>query len=369
METKHTTPIVKQPTFSNFITYTNLPINNLFYTDYEQRTKLDTPYNFIQKTAILGIELEIENLYLDEISSQNNDLYWNIVEDGSLRNYGKEFCSIPLRAKQIPYAIECLIKYLRDFSPEYTFTSRCSTHIHLNIRDFTEERLFIFLLLYCLFEKHFFKIAGTKRESSIFCVPLYKTNKLNITIRQDRYWRSWNKYLALNLCPIEGGDGSKRLGTIEFRHLYGTLNPTILYNWINNILHLRKASLNWEKNTLLTLIQSLNTTSEYYNLYKQIFGNLCLNLTQDDFESCISYVKTALWGHIGLEKHPGNNVSWMFNQEPNQKATIVLDTNTPNGNSTSINTTTTSTDNSIYLEIENMFNNTQPIVFPTEDNS
>jgi len=88
-----------------------------------------------------------------------------------------------------------------------------------------------------------------------------------------------------------------------------------LYTWINNILHLRKASLNWNKENLLEEIKTLNTTSEYYSLYKQIFGNLCLNLTQEDFESCISHIKTALWGKIGFLKYPSCENSWMFNPD------------------------------------------------------
>lgn len=325
METKQINYIIKkQPIFSDLIYYENINTRDATHTFYEQKTQLKTPYIFTQKTAILGIELEIENLNLSKIYKNNPLFYWKTIEDGSLRNYGTEFYSIPLRARQVPYAIEYLTDYLKDYSETYSFSSRCSTHIHLNIRDFTKERLFVFLLLYCLFEKHFFKIAGTKRESSIFCVPIYKTDRLNFIVLREDYWKKWNKYLALNLCPIEGGDGSKPIGTIEFRHLYGTLDPNILYIWINNILHLRKASLNWNKENLLEEIKTLNTTSEYYSLYKQIFGNLCLNLTQEDFESCISHVKTALWGHIGLIKHPGHENSWMFNPNNIEKTILIF---------------------------------------------
>ena len=65
METEQIKPIInKQPVFSDFISYNNIYTNNYVYNLHEQKYKLKTPYTFIQKTAIIGIELEIENLNL-----------------------------------------------------------------------------------------------------------------------------------------------------------------------------------------------------------------------------------------------------------------------------------------------------------------
>lgn len=303
--------IKKEPTFNELYSYGHLP-EKYNFIEYESRTKLKNPYSFIHKTALIGIEIEIENIN-STISEYLSDVYWNVKEDSSLRNNGLEFITKPIRAKQIPYAMEYFIDTIHKYSPNYSFTNRCSLHIHLNVRDFTPTRLKIFILLYSLFEKHFFKIAGTKRESSLFCVPLYKTDQLN-SLLIDNFWTHWKKYSALNLCPIVGGDGSSRIGTIEFRHLYGTLNTEIIYNWINNILCLRKACYNWDFFQLEELILKLNTTSEYFIIYKQIFGNLCFSLTKHDFESCISNLKTALWGPFGLKQYPFSENSYFHSK-------------------------------------------------------
>lgn len=261
---------------------------------YIQNYKLKKPYKFVNDNTFIGIELEVELCP----NTFNFDYFWTETVDYSLRNYGKEYISIPLRAKQIPYAIEYLKEVLSSSNPSYEFSNRCSTHIHLNVKDFTVDRLKVFLLLYSIFEKHFFNIAGSKRETNIFCVPLYKTEELekiecfldDITI--------WNKYSALNLGCVLGSPDNQKIGTVEFRHLYGTLDTDILYPWINSIIELRMASLKYSYEELVYRIKVLNTTSEYIHLYKDIFKTTALpfnSITKLDFESCITTTKLAIF--------------------------------------------------------------------------
>ena len=277
------------PTLAKLVSFNPLKTFKTETNLYESKVELINPYSFHNPNTLLGIEIEVENIKNEPYLN----CYWNCKEDNSLRNYGKEFVSHPLRAKSIPYALEYL-KHSLEYNNNPIFSHRTSVHIHLNVRDFTIERLKVFLLLYCIFEKHFFNIAGVRRENNIFCIPLWKSEQpihLNVW---DNNLRSWNKYNALNLGCIIGNGINSNLGTIEFRHLYGTLDTNILYPWIDSIIHLRDYSRLIPLEVLIDKLKNLNTTSEYISLYKKIFGITCLDLTlisKLDFESCISQTK------------------------------------------------------------------------------
>ena len=292
--------ITKNPdTLENIFSFPLLNLQNRKHTAFTQNYKLKKPFTFVNNTTLLGIELEVEQCP----NCLDFEYFWTETVDHSLRNNGKEYISIPLRAKQIPYAIEYLTDGLNYYNPMYKFSNRCSTHIHLNVKDFTEERLKVFILLYSIFEKHFFNIAGSKRESNIFCVPLYKTEELEKTINLLTDISIWNKYNALNLGCILGSNDNQKIGTIEFRHLYGTLDTDILYPWINSIIELRLASLRYSYLDLIDKIQTLNTTSEYVALYKEVFKITALPLTfitKLDFESCITTTKLSLFKKLDI---------------------------------------------------------------------
>ncbi len=295
------------PTLGQIYTFPAIVNLNGYKTAYKQNTPLKLPYHFIYDNALIGIEIELEN-YLHPIDVET---FWEIKTDGSLRNNGIEFVSHPLRTRFVPYALQYLCDELFKEN-EPTFSNRTSVHIHLNVRDFSKERLKVFLLLYCIFEKHFFNVAGTKRENNIFCVPLYKTEQPINLKYFDNAVKHWNKYNALNLACILGSaeESIKKYGTVEFRHLYGTLDPIILYPWIDSILHLRQASLDWKLKDLEEVLINLNTTSEYYAIYKKTFKARCLNfrlITQHDFESCILHTKLNYFSENNLINSPESN--------------------------------------------------------------
>ena len=280
----------KEPTLSELHTFSPLKTYKTDITLCQNSMILEHPYNFKNKNTLIGIEIEVENIQ-DPPYLQSP--FWKCTEDNSLRNYGQEYISVPLRASSIPYAIEYLKKVLFSTN-EPIFSNRTSVHIHLNVRDFTLERLKVFLLLYCIFEKHFFNIAGSRRESNIFCIPLYKSEQKIHLSQYENTLINWNKYNALNLGCILGNGINSNLGTIEFRHLYGTLDTSIIYPWIDSIIHLREYSRLISLDNLVETLKNLNTTSEYISLYKKVFEKTCLDLnliSKLDFESCITQTK------------------------------------------------------------------------------
>lgn len=283
---------LKANCLSKLVHYPTLSVAKAHHVAYEQKTTV--PDNVIvDNRALLGIEIEVENCG----AYTPIEYYWSAKEDHSLRNNGVEFTSIPLRGYQVPYAIQYLKKQIMINNPNHDFSPRTSVHVHLNVRDMTWEQIKVLVMLYAVFERHFFTIAGTKRESSIFCVPLYKTDETYKIPNLENSCGQSKKYSALNLGTIIGSEDCPSYGTIEFRHLYGTLDEPTLYTWINNILMLRKASLKYSYDELLAIIHDMNTTSEYIRLYNEVFGGFANNkkLVKYDFEHCVSMLKLALF--------------------------------------------------------------------------
>jgi len=242
-------------------------------------------------TTLFGLELEIENI---TTTPEIRD-FWNQHEDHSLRDNGVEYTTQPIQGKYVESALLHLNDVLMvDNKP--VFSGRCSTHVHINVQDLSWENIYSFVLLYAIFEKHFFFVAGTKREENIFCVPLYKSTQLYTINTLKNYIKYWSKYNAINIAPILGNDYSMRYGTIEFRHLYGTLNPEIILSWVNTISKIKEACVKFKLNSLVDNILTMNSTSEYIQLYKRIFQEEALTqkMLKADFESCITNTKLAL---------------------------------------------------------------------------
>ena len=280
----------------NLVAYAPLKLKKTATNAYEKtHTLLNKPFNWTEHSdELIGIEIEVENIK-DTVPIE---AYWEFKQDNSLRNNGAEFVSIPLQVKQIQSALEHLYTCLyKNNNPD--FSNRTSTHIHVNCRDLTQDQLYNFILLYAIFEKHFYKSVGTRRTNSIFCVPLFRTNQLS-KLHEVVYRLSpnWHKYCGLNLLPLLQNSVTGCYGTIEFRHLFGTYNQQDILKWINDILCLRTFATKISKEELENLIKDMNTTSSYLSLYTQVFNKGQKLLTNKlDFEECISNVKRELWGN------------------------------------------------------------------------
>jgi hypothetical protein len=246
-----------------------------------------------EKNTYVGIEVETENL---STWHSNFSPYWKMTEDGSLRNNGREFVSVPVKAFRVENALTSLFKY--QINQDIEFTERTSIHIHMNVRTMTLEQLKTMILLYLVFEKALFRYVNAERYNNIFCVPLNETSfgeNLTYLFHTDRLAINWSKYTALNLCPIF------EKGTIEFRHLHGTKDVKEIVNWINLILCLKKAALKNSSEYLWDKVRTLNTSSQYHEFANEIFGTFIINLDDrsliEDMASCVTYVKSRCFNN------------------------------------------------------------------------
>lgn len=253
---------------------------------FEERYPFTPTIPIIDKNTYVGIEVEVENARrFDAISP-----FWTITEDGSLRNSGREFISLPIKAHRVEHALNVLFN--NSINADIEFTERTSIHIHMNIRTLTVAQLEALVMTYMVFEKAMFTYAGETRYNNIFCVPLVETNigkNLSALIEGKHPHISWQKYTALNLLPIMDK------GTIEFRHLGGTGDINRIVTWINLILSLKKFALQKTPKYIWERIESLNTTSEYKMFGDEVFGDLIHLLWNDSFNTnvgeCVSHIK------------------------------------------------------------------------------
>ena len=241
--------------------------------------------HFVDMDTHVGIEVEVERVFregnIGSFYHTARDItyhVWSNTTDGSLRNNGREFVSMPVKGREISYALNLLHDTLtRDKQcVGHEFTPRTSVHVHMNVRDLTVDQLANLILLYALVEPLIFSIENTNRDKSIFCVPWHESNVINhlheFMMSKDtdrnRLGRlsHWYKYTGLNLRPVTN------YGTVEFRHMKGTADIETLTNWINIILSLKKYAKKIKSTKLKDRLINLNTTSEYSAIVREIFG-------------------------------------------------------------------------------------------------
>ena len=186
------------------------------------------PHATLVSPDALGVELELEGFTSRSTEEASRHLHplWTVTTDGSLRNGGVELITNGgLGGEQLHAAFERVASLLERIN--YDASWRCSTHMHINMRDFTVNQVVRFMLVYAACEPVLFAHCGKFRYSSNFCVPIADSlpfHKKLISRLYDNVVKSRAaaqntvKYTAMNFQPLFG-DGRSRpaLGTVEFR--------------------------------------------------------------------------------------------------------------------------------------------------------
>jgi hypothetical protein len=210
------------------------------------------------KYFMAGIECEIESVEPD----QSFDNFIS-THDGSLRNDGMEFISAPLDKLTLLDSFKNLHARIELYDADAAFSSRTSTHVHINCRTLTQDQTRQLVLFYALFEDFFFALVNQDRRTNIHCVPLTETFLPQI-YRYDltRYIKNWHKYTALNVIPL------LKQGSIEFRHLQGTNDAQLLSEWLTTLDNLWQICQREE----LTA-ETLADTAKLKQYWKILFGH------------------------------------------------------------------------------------------------
>lgn len=293
MDYKGGTPL--ENTISKYYKYQPIPK----YTGLEGRISVK------HKDVYVGVEIELENV----VSMLGNSVIYKHV-DHSLKLDGIEIVTIPIKMRYLEVELRRALEQVRDHA---LVSKRCSVHVHMNVRDMTLEHLSNMVMLYMIFERSLYRLSGDRWDNN-FCVPLAMTPDLLISWfkyeKKPINW-GWNKYTGLNLCPIWGGESSK-IGTVEFRQHKGSVDVEEIMQWCNLITALKRAAQKIQRDELLAHIRTMNTTSGYWWLAKEVFGSWAKIVTslptfKEDIENCITNLKYVLQYSLLKEKKTNSN--------------------------------------------------------------
>lgn len=217
--------------------------------------RLTEAHSSIALQCGVGIELELEGS--DHIEAD----MWDCTEDGSLRNGCEMVCSRPYNGQELLDAINNLSEAVAESHAEGTW--RCSTHVHMDMRDADSNILKKTILAWTFYEKMLFKCSGYHRYRSNFC-PAFAVVQAQVMNASDafnyddeeffnRLVRSWDKYTSLNLLPLS------QYGSIEFRISEPKWKRGQLLNLVNRFLMLKKLALDNAEMSNDQFIEHLNT--------------------------------------------------------------------------------------------------------------
>jgi Putative amidoligase enzyme len=244
----------------------------------------------------IGIEVEVERIFM----GTNMPPIWRNTEDGSLRNKGREFVSLPLQPYQVrPALIQLFTSFNRAKKARgFEFTPRTSTHIHINFRKDTIETVKNVVLLSILFEPLLYSYAGGERDKNVFCLPFQAAEfepVLRGFLRGDAKnlpVMDWVKYSGVNLIPLTC------YGTMEFRHMIGTSDIEKLDIWVKLLLAIKKKAQETNYNVLLEEVKQLSCSSEYQKMFFEVFGDLAEHLysytNEKDLDNAVKFLKEIL---------------------------------------------------------------------------
>lgn len=223
------------------------------------------PINKITKhfvyPCLIGVEVEIENQEPEQVDG------WEVKPDNSLRN-GVEFVlGKPKSCQNLLLHLQRLRTKVADTAGKFSW--RTSIHIHMDIRDLTTKQLSNLIYTYVLMEDVLFAMVNPVRKASPFCMPVSSSrHNLDVFGNIAKVLRAWelgndvprpnfnglNKYTAMNLLPM------RELGSVEFRHMHGTLTNE-LDEWINALLRLKEFAVttDFDDSRLLELWSGLGT--------------------------------------------------------------------------------------------------------------
>jgi hypothetical protein len=263
--------------------------------------------------TLMGIEIEVER-----VPNGAAVPFWEVVADGSLRDDGMEFRTYAFPATWAPVMLNALFSNLKATNKNYNFSDRTSIHIHMDYRNHEVFDLVKLLLVYSVFDRLLFKKVCPGRTKNVYCVSLsdmmvvnslysdvierFKKNPDSVT------WEDMHvitnklcsgKYAAINPLNLfvrrqERGDHTGS-GSIEFRHLHGTDDITLICRWIKLLLYLKQYIAKTSFAEIQKHIEVLNTSSEYQNYTYSIFKELTpFLIPYNEYDSNIKLISNGV---------------------------------------------------------------------------
>jgi hypothetical protein len=237
-----------------------------------------------------GLELEVEGIY--QVHHDVAELispYWKVVNDGSLRNHGREFVMTgPQNGVDLENAIKILDEALNfckeDSHNRVKYNWRTSLHVHHDCTKLTIKEIGSIVLTYLVFEKILIDYCDSSRQDNIFCAPIYAVDQVQEYLKVflkigELHLGEEQKYSALNVGAL------RKFGSLEFRMHHGTHSFDEIIQWLNILGELRDAGRKMHKAGTLLDLPSVASSEGFYKFYKQCFPKTWNVLKKDKLVS------------------------------------------------------------------------------------
>lgn len=237
--------------------------------------------------SLVGIEIELEGVVGLRVKHDKFSSYWNVVDDGSLRDGGMEYVlARPFAGQDLIDALSIFDKGVSKSGHKIRVSERTSVHIHIDVRGLNYDQLMKFVCLYTIFEGALFNIAGKERSNNIFSTSLANSEG-HISLlgrygdnpsKEEAYYllRKFTKYSACNLAAVP------KYGSLEFRNHSGTYDTDKILHWINVLLLLKKSASDIEIPTQ-EVFNSISSDGAI-SFFRRIFGELSEDMMYPELE-------------------------------------------------------------------------------------
>ena len=195
----------------------------------------------------IGIELEVEGRA--DWPDVNG---WNKEADGSLRDGIEYVFDGPKGGAHAVRNIKAMARMIEENPVDNSF--RCSTHIHLDVRDMDFEELRRLVIAYTMMEGVMFQHCSMDRRYSNFCTPFFLNTylpRLFANSMKDprdnnriHHIGGWPKYTALNLKPLTS------YGSVEFRGSHALVTEEGMMSLAQRMLHLKRVAMGMQGTAL-----------------------------------------------------------------------------------------------------------------------
>jgi hypothetical protein len=205
---------------------------------------INLPRRQQDKNGEVGIEIEMEGHRINQIQP---DKYWHATHDGSLRGDSVEFVlKQPATRLGVPPRLAYLGNLLKKKEINFEDSGRAGVHVHVNCQDLQMREVYQFLTMYLIFENMLVHWCGEGRENNLFCLRTQDAPALLHTLRmvaKDHDWHFFatdeHRYASVNLKALT------TYGSLEFRAMRSTNDMSQIQAWVNILLKIKDACLDY----------------------------------------------------------------------------------------------------------------------------
>jgi hypothetical protein len=250
---------------------------------------------WVLPTSFIGLEHEYEGVKDRTLPKHTYADFWTHHEEGSLKDHGAEYVfATPMFGIDAYNALEWLILHAKDSG--WKCTKRTGIHVHLDVRDLTVPQLAGLCILYAAVEPILYHWIGDGRDSSHFCIPMYRADEalagtcsiIRSAFQDDKgdghtalvLAEDFQRYAGFNLQALH------KFGSIEFRQLQTTHDLDRVVDWVNMVMSFKATALKLPQSdgAVVRMIQRMGAKDLLnYVFPSQIADKLYTSKSEEEF--------------------------------------------------------------------------------------